>query len=126
MILATYVAAVYWITNYSLLVIPVASSADVRTGLYRLIFYPNKNSIKVKIAIRDDKLVEGTEAFGVQLIVPDHHKRNGLRLGNPSHATVFIKDGRSLCMCCFNLLINYSVVLKQMTNLLPNPPLNPL
>ena len=51
------------------------------------------NVIRVKIAIRDDKVVEGTEAFGVKLIVPNHHKANGVRLGNPSVTIVFIRDG---------------------------------
>ena len=58
-----------------------------------MIFYPHVSVIRVKIPIRDDKLVEGTEAFGVKLIVPDHHKANGVGLGNPSIAIVFIRDG---------------------------------
>ena len=51
------------------------------------------NSRTVKIKIRNDKCVEETEAFGVQFIVPDHHKSKGLKLGNISAATVFINDG---------------------------------
>jgi len=74
------------------LLILAASSDDVLTGVYRLVFYPGVNSITIRVKIRDDLLVEGTEAFGVQLIVPDHHKAN-VKLGNPSLATVFIKDG---------------------------------
>ena len=81
------------LTSYLVLLIPLANSDDVRTGNYRLIFYPHVNVIRVKIAIRDDKVVEGTEAFGVKLIVPNYHKANGVRLGNPSVATVFIRDG---------------------------------
>ena len=65
----------------------------MRTGNYRLIFYPHVNVIRVKITIRNDKVVEGTEAFGIKLIAPDHHKANGVGLGNPSVATVFIRDG---------------------------------
>ena len=64
----------------------------MRIGEYRLVFYPNENAKTIKIKITDDKLVEGTESFGVQLIVPDHHIKNGLKLGNPSLATVFIQD----------------------------------
>jgi len=53
-----------------------------------------QNYIYVKVKIFDDKLVEETEAFGVQLSIPDHHKSNGVQLGTPSLATVFIKDGK--------------------------------
>ena len=59
----------------------------------KLIFNAGVNSLTLKVRLYDDKLVEGTEAFGVQLIIPDHHVANGVKLGNPSLATVFIKDG---------------------------------
>jgi len=49
--------------------------------------------VYIKVRIFDDKLLEGTEAFGVQLSIPNHHKENGVKLGDPSHTTVFIKDG---------------------------------
>ena len=71
----------------------VATSDDVKVGVSRLIFYPHESAIAVRIRIVDDKLVEGTEAFGVQLVVPDHHKVKGVKLGNPSLATVSIRDG---------------------------------
>ena len=71
----------------------VASSSDVRTEVTRLIFYTHEKVKTIKVRIFDDQLVEKTEAFGVQLIVPDHHKSKGLKLGNPSIATVCIKDG---------------------------------
>ena len=77
-------------------VIVVASSNDVRTGVHRLIFYPDSNAIAIRVRIIDDELVEGNEAFGVQLIVPDHHKVNGVKLGNISLAKVVIKDGMIL------------------------------
>ena len=73
--------------------IHVASSSDVRTVVHQLIFYPNNSPIIVRVRIIDDKLVEGNEAFGVQLIVPDHHKTNSVKLGNLSLAKVIIKDG---------------------------------
>ena len=76
-----------------LLTIVVASSNDVRTGVHRLIFYPNNSAAVVRVRIMDDELIEGSEAFGVWLIVPDHHKVNGVKLGNPSLAKVIIKDG---------------------------------
>ena len=75
----------------------VASTYDVRTGTYSVVFNAGVNTITVKIPIKDDKLIEGTEAFGVQLIVPDHHIKNGLKLGKPSIATVLIKDGTYIC-----------------------------
>ena len=62
--------------------------------------------IYIKVQIFDDKLLEGTEAFGVQLSIPNHHKANGVKLGDPSGVTVFIKDGmvhgRNIKLCAFN------------------------
>ena len=71
----------------------VASSYDVWPGTYAIVFNPGVSSRTVRIKIRNDNWVEGTEAFGVQLIVPNHHKSKGLKLGNNSIATVFINDG---------------------------------
>ena len=71
----------------------VASSYDVWPGTYTIVFNPGVNSRTVRIKIRNDTLVEGTETFGLQLIVPYHHKSKGLKLGNISIATVFINDG---------------------------------
>ena len=65
----------------------------MRTGTYGLKFYPGVNTIIVKIAIRDDRWMEGTEAFGVQLILGGYHRPYCLKLGKPSVTTVFIKDG---------------------------------
>ena len=61
--------------------------------MHRLIFYPDNSAFFIRVRIVDDKLVEGSEAFGAQLIVPDHHKINGVKLGSPSLAIVTIKDG---------------------------------
>ena len=72
----------------------VASTDDVAIGITRLVFYPSDDAKAVRVKIFDDRLVEGTESFGVKLIVPDHHIANGLKLGNPSLTTVFIKDGK--------------------------------
>ena len=71
----------------------VASRYDVQPRTYEVVFNPGVNSRTVRIKIRNDTLVEETEAFGVQLIVPNHHKSKGLNLGNNSIATVFINDG---------------------------------
>ena len=72
----------------------VANSDDVKDGLYLLVFNPGVNSRTIRAGIiNDDKLVEGTEAFGLILSVPKHHKPNGLKLGKISVVTVFIRDG---------------------------------
>ena len=71
----------------------IASSYDVRTGTYRLNFYSNVNTYIVNVGIKDDKLMEGTEAFGAQLILDGYHRPYCLKLGRPSITTVFIKDG---------------------------------
>ena len=71
----------------------VASSYDVWPGTYAIVFNPGVDSRTVRNKIRNDTLVEGTEAFGAQLIVPSHQKSKGLKLGNNSIATVFINDG---------------------------------
>ena len=71
----------------------VASSYDVRTGTYGLKFYPGVNTIIVKIPIKDDRWMEGTEAFGAQLVLGGYHRLHCLKLGKPSVTTVFIKDG---------------------------------
>ena len=91
-----------------LLTIHVASSNDVRTGVHRLIFYPNNSPIIVRVRIIDDKLVEGNEAFGVRLIVPDHHKVNGVKLGNTSFAKVVIKDGTYVCSFYYFVTMFYN------------------
>ena len=89
------------------MLISVASSNDVQTGVTRLVFYPNQDVLTIRVKIIDDYLVEGTEAFGAQLIVPDHHVGNGLILGKPSLATVFIKDGMLSVHSFIVLLINH-------------------
>ena len=63
------------------------------TGEKKLIFNTGVNVMYLKVRIYDDKLLEGTEAFGARLIVPDHLRSSGLKLCNPSDVTVFIKDG---------------------------------
>ena len=65
----------------------------MRTGTYHLNFYSSVNTFTMNIAIKDDKLVEGTEAFGAQLVLDSYRRPYCLKLGEPSVATVFIKDG---------------------------------
>ena len=73
--------------------ISVASSYDVKTGTYRLNFYSNIKYFTVNVPIRDDKWIEGTEAFGAKLFLYGYHKPYCLKLGKPSITTVLIKDG---------------------------------
>ena len=71
----------------------VASRYDVQPRTYAIVFNPGVNSRTVRNKIRNDNLVEETEVFGAQLIVPNDQKPKGLKLGNNSNATVFINDG---------------------------------
>ena len=73
--------------------ISVASNYDVRTGIYRLNINPRVHTVIVNVPMKDDKLIEGTEAFGAQLIVHGYYKPYCLKLGKPSITTVLIKDG---------------------------------
>ena len=71
----------------------VASRYDVQPRTYEVVFNPGVDSRTVGIKIKNDTLVEETEVFGAQLIVPNNQKSKGLKLGNNSNATVFINDG---------------------------------
>ena len=71
-----------------------ANNDDVLTGTFFVYVPAHQNEVYAKIQIYDDSIFEGTEEFGVQLYIPDHHKENGVQLGDPSHAVVFIKDGK--------------------------------
>ena len=77
--------------------------------------------VYAKVQIYDDSLFEGTEEFGVQLYIPDHHKENGVQLGDPSHAVIFIKDGK---MAVHFILRNTFVQLDELppTTRPPRPP----
>ena len=74
--------------------ISVASSYDVKTGTAHLSFNSRVNTVIVNVPIKDDKLIEGTEAFGAKLFLHyGYYKPYCLKLGRPSLTTVFIKDG---------------------------------
>ena len=73
----------------------VVSSDDVWIGRYLVVFDAGVNTKTLRIGITDDKIVEGTEAFGAQLFVPDHQKSRCIKLGDTSITTVFIRDGMS-------------------------------
>ena len=55
------------------------------------------------------------------LYIPDHHKENGVQLGDPSHAVIFIKDGK---MAVHFILRNTFVQLDELppTTRPPRPP----
>ena len=95
----------------------------MRIGETRLVFYPHEKAKTVRVTIIDDKLIEETEAFGVKLIVPDHHIRNGVKLGNPSVAVVYIKDGMLYHEYCYWPIHTKIVFLQQMTSHQPPCPL---
>jgi len=79
--------------GYCLCIFITASDSDVQTGKSFIKVFANKaKEVYIKVQIFDDNLVEGTEAFGVQLSI-NHFKKN-LKLSHPSRATVFIKDGK--------------------------------
>ena len=75
----------------------------MRTGTYHLNFYSSVNTFTMNITIKDDKLVEGTEAFGAKLVLGGYHRLHCLKLGEPSLTTVFIKDG--MYTPCVSVLI---------------------
>ena len=122
--------------NYLLLVNIVASTHDVRPTRYYVVFNAGVNTRTFKIAITDDEYIEGTETFGAQLVIPDHHKSKCLKLGDISVATVYINDGMFEAQEYMHSYICYSngihvlshfVVLKQMIkHQLPAPLLNHL
>jgi len=89
-----------------------ANSADVHTGTFFAFIAGHQTVVYIKVRIFDDILVEGTEEFGIQLSIPDHHKANGVKLGVPSRATVSIKDGKFVILIFLSVLqtctcINY-------------------
>ena len=56
-------------------------------------FSPEKPNATVYIKIKNDNIVERTEAFQVEVLMPP----TGIQIGNPSKAEVYIKDGMEAC-----------------------------
>ena len=70
-----------------------ASSYDFEESIQIVQFQPKQSTATVYIKIKDDNLVESTEAFQVAIFIPYYLYLKGIRFGSPSIAKVFIKDG---------------------------------
>ena len=70
-----------------------ASYRDFEESLQTVRFSSKQSIATVYIKIHNDNIVETTEAFQVEIIVPYYVSLRGLRLGNPSKVNIFIKDG---------------------------------
>ena len=74
-----------------------ASPYDFEESIQTVKFSSRQSFATVYIKIKDDNRVESTEVFQVEILISrDTYLRQGVRLGNPSKAKVFIKDGMSL------------------------------
>jgi len=70
-----------------------ANSKDFTVGNYGLYFPVNSNVATVKIPIKNDQIVEGTEAFEVDLYIANYYKGRNVDYGDPSVTKVIIDDG---------------------------------
>ena len=73
-----------------------ASSNDFEESIQIVRFQPKQSTATVYIKIKDDKIVERTEAFQVAILIPYYLYLKGIRFGSPSIAKVFIKDGMEI------------------------------
>ena len=70
-----------------------ASSYDFEASTQTVRFSSRQSIATAYIKIHNDNRVETTEAFQVDISLPYYHYLRRLRLGHPSKAKVFIKDG---------------------------------
>ena len=70
-----------------------ASGKDFKVGEYKLYFPVKSDVATVKIPIYDDYIVEGTEAFAVNLYIPDYYRDRYVDYGDPFLTKVIIDDG---------------------------------
>ena len=70
-----------------------ASSYDFEESIQVVRFSSRQSIATAYIKIHNDNRVETTEAFQVDISLPYYHYLRRLRLGHPSKAKVFIKDG---------------------------------
>ena len=75
---------------------PAASGRDFKVGEYNLDFPVKSNVATVKIPIYDDYIVEGTEAFAVNLYIPDYYRNRYVDHGDPFLTKVIIDDGQCI------------------------------
>ena len=77
-----------------------ASGKDFKIGEYKLYFSIKSNVATVKIPIYDDYIVEGTEAFAVNLYIPEYFRDRYVDYGDPFLAKVIIDDGQCKYFLC--------------------------
>ena len=71
-----------------------ANSRDFKVGEYKLNFSVHSNVATVKIPIYNDYIVEGTEAFAVNLYIPEYYRNRYVNYGDPFLTKVIIDDGQ--------------------------------
>ena len=71
----------------------VATSYDFDESIQIVRFSPRQSIATVYIKIYNDNRVETTEAFQVDILLSKILYLRGFRLGSPSKAKVYIKDG---------------------------------
>ena len=83
-----------------------ASYSDFE-GLNQTVRFSSKQcNATVYINIKDDNIVESTEAFQVEILIPHSLHLRGIQFGNISKAKVYIKDGMETYKN-FHLLYSY-------------------
>ena len=73
-----------------------ASSYDFEESIQVVRFSSRRSIATAYIKIHNDNRVETTEAFQVDILLPYYLYLRKFRLGNPSKAIIFIKDGMKL------------------------------
>ena len=71
----------------------LASSHDFEESIQTVYFSSRQSTATVYIKIKDDNIVESTEAFKLQILISHNMYLGGIGFGNPTKAKVFIKDG---------------------------------
>ena len=70
-------------------------------------FSSKQSTATVYIKIKDDKIVENTEAFQVAILIPHYLYLKVVRFGSHSKAKVYIKDGMKAYNIYFIVTYNY-------------------
>ena len=71
-----------------------ANGRDFKVGEFKLYFPVSSNVATVKIPIYNDYIVEGTEAFAVDLYISDYYRNRYVGYGKPFRTKVIIDDGQ--------------------------------
>ena len=69
-----------------------ASYSDFEGLSQTVKFSHNKSTATAYIKIKDDNIVEKTEVFQIEILIPDS-LGTYIQIGSPSKAKVYIKDG---------------------------------